>query len=54
NPVGSLQELCMARRWPPPTYELTLEEGFPHERTFSISCTIGTTKEVGERLKFDF
>ncbi|XP_068236645.1 protein Loquacious-like isoform X2 [Palaemon carinicauda] len=47
NPVGSLQELCMARRWPPPTYELTSEEGFPHERTFSIACTIGTTKEVG-------
>lgn len=47
NPVGSLQELCMARRWPPPTYELTSEEGFPHERTFSIACTIGNTKEVG-------
>jgi len=47
NPVGSLQELCMARRWPPPTYELTSEEGFPHERTFSICCTIGTTKEIG-------
>ncbi|KAK3871414.1 hypothetical protein Pmani_017700 [Petrolisthes manimaculis] len=47
NPVGSLQELCMARRWPPPTYELTSEEGFPHERTFSIACTIGNTKEIG-------
>lgn len=47
NPVGSLQELCMARRWPPPTYDLTSEEGFPHERTFSIACTIGSTREVG-------
>ncbi|KAK8392245.1 hypothetical protein O3P69_017677 [Scylla paramamosain] len=47
NPVGSLQELCMARRWPPPTYELTSEEGFPHERTFSIACTIGNTREIG-------
>nr|XP_053630232.1 RISC-loading complex subunit tarbp2-like isoform X4 [Cherax quadricarinatus] len=47
NPVGSLQELCMARRWPPPTYDLTSEEGFPHERTFSIACTIGNTKEIG-------
>ncbi|KAG7157791.1 RISC-loading complex subunit tarbp2-like, partial [Homarus americanus] len=46
NPVGSLQELCMARRWPPPTYDLTSEEGFPHERTFSIACTIGNTKEI--------
>ncbi|XP_076064631.1 double-stranded RNA-binding domain-containing protein loquacious isoform X2 [Oratosquilla oratoria] len=47
NPVGSLQELCMARRWPPPTYELVAEEGFPHERSFSIACTIGKTKEIG-------
>lgn len=38
----------MARRWPPPTYELTSEEGFPHERTFSIACTIGNTREIGE------
>lgn len=50
NPVGSLQELCMSRRWPPPTYDLTAEEGFPHERTFSISCSIGTHKETGNVL----
>ncbi|XP_018015660.1 RISC-loading complex subunit tarbp2 [Hyalella azteca] len=47
NPVGQLQELCMTRRWPPPTYELIAEEGFPHERTFSIACTIATYKEIG-------
>uniref|UniRef100_A0A2P2HWH3 RISC-loading complex subunit tarbp2-like n=1 Tax=Hirondellea gigas TaxID=1518452 RepID=A0A2P2HWH3_9CRUS len=47
NPVGQLQELCMTRRWPPPTYELTKEEGFPHERNFSIACTIATHKEIG-------
>jgi len=47
NPVGQLQELCMTRRWPPPTYELTSEEGFPHERTFAIACTIATYKEIG-------
>ncbi|MCL4126969.1 UNVERIFIED_CONTAM: hypothetical protein GTU68_053310 [Idotea baltica] len=47
NPVGQLQELCMSRRWPPPTYELTAEEGFPHERTFSICCTIGSHKDIG-------
>ncbi|KAK7066089.1 RISC-loading complex subunit tarbp2 [Halocaridina rubra] len=51
NPVGALQELCMVRSWPSPTYELTLEEGVPHERTFSVSCTIGTTKEVGTGKK---
>jgi len=47
NPVGQLQEMCMTRRWPPPTYELTSEEGFPHERTFGIACTIATHKEIG-------
>ncbi|KAA0189583.1 hypothetical protein HAZT_HAZT001844 [Hyalella azteca] len=50
NPVGQLQELCMTRRWPPPTYELIAEEGFPHERTFSIACTIATYKEIGTVL----
>lgn len=47
NPVGQLQELSMTRRWPPPTYELVSEDGFPHERTFSMACTIATHKEVG-------
>jgi len=40
NPVGTLQELCMSRRWPPPTYELSHEEGLPHERMFTIHCVI--------------
>lgn len=44
----------MARRWPPPTYELTSEEGFPHERTFSIACTIGNTREIGGYLRIWF
>ncbi|XP_043219329.1 interferon-inducible double-stranded RNA-dependent protein kinase activator A homolog isoform X1 [Amphibalanus amphitrite] len=48
NPVGRLQELCMSRRWPPPTYELVHEEGQPHERTFTIACCIGTkAREIG-------
>jgi len=47
NPVGQLQELCMNRRWPPPTYELVSEDGFPHERTFGLACTIATYKEIG-------
>ena len=40
NPVGTLQELCMSRRWPPPVYDLNHEEGLPHERMFTIHCVI--------------
>jgi len=48
NPVGLLQELCMSRRWPPPTYDLSHEEGLPHERSFTIKCIIeGKHIEVG-------
>jgi len=47
NPVGVLQELCMSRRWPPPTYDLNEEEGLPHERSFIIICVIGKHRETG-------
>lgn len=48
NPVGLLQELCMSRRWPPPTYDLSHEEGLPHERSFTIKCIIeGKHIEIG-------
>lgn len=47
NPVGALQELCMARHWPPPFYEVTSEDGLPHERNFAIACTISKYKEIG-------
>jgi len=59
NPVGILQELCMSRRWPPPTYDLSQEDGLPHERSFSIVCVIGTlyretgagkSKKIAKRL----
>ena len=49
NPVGTLQELCMSRRWPPPVYELSHEEGLPHERMFTIHCVI----EVGIKKQID-
>lgn len=48
NPIGLLQELCMAGRWPPPTYETELEVGLPHERQFTISCTVLKYREVGQ------
>nr|CAD7424081.1 unnamed protein product [Timema monikensis] len=47
NPIGMLQEICMSRRWPPPSYDLTSEEGLPHERLFTIQCTVFKQKETG-------
>jgi len=48
NPVGLLQEMCMSRRWPPPSYDLSHEEGLPHERSFTIHCVIeGKHTETG-------
>ncbi|XP_055683739.1 interferon-inducible double-stranded RNA-dependent protein kinase activator A homolog isoform X4 [Lutzomyia longipalpis] len=48
NPIGWLQEMCMARRWPPPTYETEMEVGLPHERQFTIACTVLKYREVGQ------
>lgn len=47
NPIGWLQELCMARRWPPPFYETQSEVGLPHERQFTIACLVSTYCETG-------
>ncbi|XP_063228322.1 interferon-inducible double-stranded RNA-dependent protein kinase activator A homolog isoform X1 [Bacillus rossius redtenbacheri] len=47
NPIGNLQEMCMSRRWPPPSYELVNEEGLPHERLFTIACTVFKQRELG-------
>jgi len=41
NPVGRLQELCQKKKWPAPAYELTSEDGMPHERIFVIQITLG-------------
>lgn len=40
--------MCMSRRWPPPTYETETEVGLPHERLFTIACTILNFREVGK------
>lgn len=50
NPIGTLQEQCMSRRWPPPIYEMESEEGLPHERQFTIACIILNHKEIGKIL----
>ena len=33
--------MCMNRRLPPPTYEVGMEKGAPHERSFVIVCSVG-------------
>lgn len=48
NPIGSLQEMCMARHWPPPKYLMEGEEGLPHERQFTIVCAILKHRQVGQ------
>ncbi|XP_021207536.2 loquacious isoform X8 [Bombyx mori] len=53
NPVGWLQELCMSRFWPPPSYHAENDDnvnrlsGLPHERQFTIICTLLKRREVG-------
>lgn len=47
NPVGWLQEMCMSRWWPPPSYEMVHQEGLPHERLFTIACEVLKHREVG-------
>lgn len=47
NPVGALQEFCMSRRWPPPSYNVVEEQGLPHERMFTMACTVKKYVEKG-------
>ncbi|XP_012262952.1 RISC-loading complex subunit tarbp2-like isoform X6 [Athalia rosae] len=47
NPIGSLQEMCMSCHWPPPKYTMEGEEGLPHERQFTIVCSILKYRQVG-------
>lgn len=48
NPVGGLQEFCMSRRWPPPSYDVVEEEGLPHERMFTMACIVKKYVEKGK------
>ncbi|EDW53741.1 GM13239 [Drosophila sechellia] len=51
-------EMCVQLRWPPPLYETEAEVGLPHERVFTIACSVlehrvmgkGTTKKIAKRL----
>lgn len=40
--------MCMSRHWPPPKYSMEGEEGLPHERQFTIVCTILKYRQVGQ------
>ena len=44
NPVGSLQELCGARRWPPPVYLLT--QGEEGAAVFTLDCVIKVSESL--------
>jgi RISC-loading complex subunit TARBP2 len=48
NPIGSLQELCMSYHWPPPKYSMQDEEGLPHERQYTIMCSILNHRQFGQ------
>ncbi|XP_074108784.1 protein Loquacious-like isoform X1 [Cotesia typhae] len=48
NPIGSLQEMCMSRHWPPPKYTMEGETGLPHERQFTIVCAMLKYRQVGQ------
>lgn len=39
--------MCICHRWPPPVYEMTCEEGLPHERQFTMACIVFKYREVG-------
>lgn len=47
NPIGVLQELCMQKHWPAPKYEVEVEIGLPHERQFTIACSVLKFREIG-------
>lgn len=47
NTVGGLQELCVKHGYPMPTYSSGVVGGQPHQRNFSITCTVGKIKENG-------
>jgi len=55
NPIGDVNELCHAHKWPTPTFLLCGEVGRPHERVYTFRCIIpdrfcGTGSGQGKRL----
>lgn len=48
NAVGTLQELCISLKWPFPDYELERESGPPHEKQFTIVCSLQGSTQLGQ------
>ncbi|KAF6210465.1 hypothetical protein GE061_013571 [Apolygus lucorum] len=52
NAVGELQDFCCTHRLRFPEYKLTRDEGLPHAKVFSWTCTISSfTTEATARTK---
>jgi len=47
NPVGTLQEICMRKKWPPADYYVVDERGLPHDKIFTVKITLGKYQEMG-------
>lgn len=47
NPVGTLQELVVAKGWRLPVYSLYAESGPAHKKEFIMCCTVESFKEYG-------
>jgi RISC-loading complex subunit TARBP2 len=48
NPIGALQELCISKNLPAPSYEVESEDGPPHARNFTIGCRVLTYHVVAK------
>lgn len=48
NFVGDLQHFCELKKLPIPNYEIVAESGSPHEKVFSVRCTLGEWSQSGE------